>query len=649
VILHGGEPLLLGADAIVDFAIRLRTNVPRSVSVDIGLQTNGLLVTEKVLNAFELENIAVSLSLDGPREANDLHRKTRKGRSSFDKAASALECLTRHPKIFSGVIAVIDPRVAPEVLYEFFNEHRPPKIDFLLPDANHARPPPGRDLRPNQYREWLIRAFDLWFDVYPHLPLRTFEALLDATAGLPSRTDAFGLGDVSLLTIETDRAYHDLDVLKIVGQGATKLKGSVRDTEIAVVAASQSIENHRALLRDTGLCGACQLCPEVKVCGGGSLPHRFGQNGFDNPTVYCQEMLSLIGHIRSRLRETLTATNSRSLAENQLSADFDLCRFESAEQADALVANLWKRVCAEQLERFHLALQILRDGRPDVTRAIAQIEKLDQGALVQLACRPGSVAWQRATLGSSAGIAMFAVDGSPLRADEAYLDSLLGSAANRAGLRISDGDPWLRVPFGNAIIFEPEEVVERARPVADAALRIINDWRPGLNAELRTICQDIQFIRDPAADPDKIVSFSDNVVPGALYVSVLRGGRLIDPYDLADSLIHEHRHQKLYLLERLCPMIEPTDMKVVSPWREDLRPPSGLLHALFVFVELRRFWDHVRVAGPAHLHVRAVNQLRETDAHLEEGFATLRSCPLTSVGRALATVLDNARIWQSAA
>lgn len=42
------------------------------------------------------------------------------------------------------------------------------------------------------------------------------------------------------------------------------------------------------------------------------------------------------------------------------------------------------------------------------------------------------------------------------------------------------------------------------------------------------ICRAVQFIQRPAADPDKIVSFSDNAVPGALYVSVMQRAGLID-------------------------------------------------------------------------------------------------------------------------
>ena len=76
--------------------------------------------------------------------------------------------------------------------------------------------------------------------------MRTFEALLDAVVGMPSQTDAFGFGDVSLITIETDGSYHDLDVLKVVSHGATRLSGNVRDTPIADVAKSPNLASHRA-------------------------------------------------------------------------------------------------------------------------------------------------------------------------------------------------------------------------------------------------------------------------------------------------------------------------------------------------------------------------------------------------------------------
>lgn len=635
VVFHGGEPLLAGVETLVDFAHQIRRATP--ATVDIGLQTNGLLLTDAAIQALEAADIAISLSLDGPQEANDKHRNSRKGRSSFVKVLAALERLKRRPKVFAGVIAVIDPSTPPDELLAFFAVHQPPKVDFLLPDAHHLRPPPGRDGQPDLYETWLKQAFDLWLDRYAHLPVRTFEALLDAVAGLPSNTDAFGLGDVSLISIETDGSYHDLDVLKVTKDGATKIGGSVRDTSISAVAASPNIATHRRLLSKPGLCEACQICSIIEICGGGSLPHRFGANGFDNPTIYCGEMFALVAHVRGRLEGLLAADPpAKTLPEG-----FDIGRFEGAETGAQEMAYLCERAREDLVGEFlRTSTRLASLNGQD---AIEALGGLDPDHLSELCLQPGAIAWQRTLAGAAAGRAVHDVDGQELVADPDYLADLLARPRDSLGrLAIGRDDPWLRAPFGEAIYFENEAMSAQARPIVDQALAIIEVWRPALAAELRMACRAIQFVRDPLAHSEKIVSFSDNSVPGALYVSVWQGDRLIDAYDLADSLVHEHRHQKLYLLERIAPTVAATDIAVVSPWREDLRPPSGLLHAVFVFVELRRFWAHVRDHGPTRLHNRAVNQLQDTDEHLALAFATLEACPLTDAGRQLTAVLRQA-------
>lgn len=636
VIYHGGEPLLAGAETIVEFTRDLRAAVGPEVDLEVGIQTNGLLLTDDVLDLLEHERIAVSLSLDGPREVNDLHRTTRRGRSSFDKVEGALERLKARPDTFAGVIAVIDAGVSPRTLLEYFAPHRPPKLDFLLPDSHHGVLPPGREADPGRYERWLIEAFDLWFDEFPELPVRTFEALLDSITGLNSGTDAFGLGDVSLITIETDGTYHDLDVLKVVGDGATRLKGSVTDTPISTVAASAAIAAHRRLLTKEGLSATCRSCEVVDICGGGSVPHRYGAEGFDNPTIYCGEMKALIAHVRMRLEGGLAAAAAAPLRE----FDIDLAQFELAEQASPVVEDLWGEACAENDAALDSVFEEILSGELGGVALRARIEALTPEAKRALSAEPGLNAWQRAFLAVRAGRRIYDVDGGSLVPDLSYLELVLDRPRPfEADLRVGEDDEWLRVPFGSSIYFESAEITERAAPVVAEALAIVRAWRPALYAEMSRICRAVQFVRDPSAHPEKIVSFSDNSVPGALYVSVMQGDRVIDAYDLADSLIHEHRHQKLYLFERRFPTTEPGEL-VVSPWREDLRPASGLLHAVFVFVELRRFWEHVRDDGPERLRRRALNQLADTERNLVEAYETLRSCPLTPAGRALADLLE---------
>jgi uncharacterized protein len=40
----------------------------------------------------------------------------------------------------------------------------------------------------------------------------------------------------------------------------------------------------------------------MKACGGGYLPHRFSKdNGYDNPSVYCEDLYGTFEHIASVL------------------------------------------------------------------------------------------------------------------------------------------------------------------------------------------------------------------------------------------------------------------------------------------------------------------------------------------------------------
>jgi uncharacterized protein len=637
VIMHGGEPLLAGASWLAAAGDRLRSAV-RGMQLDLGLQTNGLLLDGAALSTLETAGIDVSLSLDGPRWANDLHRTSRRGRSSYDRAVAALELLAGRRERFAGVISVIDARVPAAELLEFFRTYQPPRLDFLLPDANHDRPPPGRDADPDTYLRWLLDGFDAWLDRHPDIPVRLFEAVLDAVSGLPSGTDAFGLGDVSLLTVETDGSWHDLDVLKVTGHGATRLHGSIFDTSIAGVAASPRLAAHRRLLSPDGLAAGCRPCPEALTCGGGSVPHRHGRGRFDNPTVYCREMLALLSHARGRLRALLPAPVAA--AHEARPVEFGLADWERAETASNAMSSLVSDARAAAVAALREALALAGRRWP---KAIGAVAGLDADRFARVALEPGTAAWCAALRAQASGTPATAIDGSVLRPGPDYLIALAARAAAPAGLAIGEPDEWVRAPFGGSILFEDASAVPGSAGLVDEALGIVEGWRPALARELRHACRSVQFVRDPSAHPDKIVSFSDNSVPGALFVSVRRRDGLIDAHDLADSLVHEHRHQKLYLLERLGPTVEPGAPRVRSPWREEPRPVSGLLHAVFVFVELRRLWQHVLETGPARLRARALSTLQETDARLEEGVATLRGCALTQRGRALLDVLDAAR------
>lgn len=646
VVFHGGEPLLAGVDIIIETVKWIRSAVPSWCKVGFSIQTNGVLLNKFIIVQLEQEKVGVSLSIDGYREAHDRHRLDHKGNSSFDAVEKALRLLKEYPTIYNGLIAVIDPIVHPKYLFDFFKDFQPPQLDFLLPDANYYRLPPGRDNNPNLYASWLVEAFDIWFDQHPHIPVRTFDAILSSLAGLPSNTDSFGFGDVSLLTIETDGSYHDLDVLKITVDGLSSLGATLEKCDIATIVASASqIQNHRKLLTREGLAPQCKKCLVVDICGGGSIPHRYAEDGFTHPTVYCYEMLTLINHAKKRLQHQLNIeiANQIGVVSDQ-KINFDMQTFEQPETSVTLIKVLLEKWLDNANQELKSALEWSLKGGFVQLEVIEKIHSSINSSHISI--YPSVVMWTSIVRRKMLGVTVHSIDGDTIVTDVHYPKQIweLIETSKGEGLKsilIHRNDECLRVPFGKKILFEDNSTANQGRRLFQESLEIIKSWRPTLVEEMRLISREVQFIRDITAHPEKIVSFSDNSVPGALYVSIKQGEHFVNAYDLADSLIHEHRHQKLYLLQRLIPLVIHDTPLVSSPWREDLRPPSGLLHAVFVFTHLLEFWLHLSKQGKPIIQDKAERQVEIIQSRLSQGFTTLKTTALTQVGFDLVARLES--------
>lgn len=632
ILFHGGEPLLVGVERLVEIARLIAQEVSSSTKLHFSIQTNGTLLTKQILDALEKEQIGVSLSLDGPQVVNDLHRLNHLGKSTFKKTFEAYELLKKYPKTFTGVIGVIDPRNSPREILSFFADLSPPQLDLLLPDANYLTPPPLRDENPNIYVDWLIEAFNLWYDEYPQLNMRYFEGLLGSIAGLPSQTDAFGLGDVSLLTVETDGYYHDLDVLKITEEGYSSLGMHLKDSSIIDALSSPKISEHRRRLSFEGLSETCKSCPEVQVCGGGAIPHRYSESGFKNPTIYCREMLSLISHARRRLVESVSVNSSNlKVSPDPGFENLDVLGYEKASEENPALDKVYKAWVKNALKAFLKTMSYVTESHEDLRSIREKIESLSDKEIERIATKPSTFLWTKVMDQYQNGLKVYDIEGKVIPADFSYLSFLYESHHNE-GFEIHHNDPWLRCPFGNSIIFEGEDKRIEGSKLVEEALSVVEEVDPEIYKEIKLLSPYIQFVRDPSAHPDKIVSFSDNIVPGALYVSISKSNGLVDPYNLADSIIHEHRHQKLYMLEQFVPVVASDTPLVPSPWRKEMRPVSGVFHGAFVFHQLKKYWGLMYRFRSGNIKEKAEQQMAYSGKSLSEACKTLETCPLTPAG-----------------
>jgi uncharacterized protein len=306
VTLHGGEPLMLGYDGFREIVDGLRHAVGGCAELEIGVQTNGVLLDEKFADYMLAERIRVGISLDGGRAANDRHRRYARGESSYDEVVRAVRLMTapRFRPIFAGLLATVDPTNDPVQVFRDLEALQPGRADLLLPHATWETPPPAAVPGRTVYGDWLVRFFDVWYKSPPVLGVRLFQEIMHALLGGASVSEAVGLSGPESIVIETDGSFERTDALKIAYEGAPATGYNIFDHSL------EDVLHHPAVMAGArgmaGLSSTCQACPIVTACGGGLYPHRYRMtNGFDNPSVYCHDLGRLINRVHERIMADL--------------------------------------------------------------------------------------------------------------------------------------------------------------------------------------------------------------------------------------------------------------------------------------------------------------------------------------------------------
>lgn len=314
VALHGGEPLLAGADRITEVVTAVRRACPPGTTVDARIQTNGVLLDEPMAEVLSTHGIRVGVSIDGNRAQHDRHRLDHTGRGSWPATTRALRLLRANPDLYSGLLCVVDLANDPVEVYEALLEFAPPAIDFLLPQANWTVPPPrhpGGDTTDTPYADWLIAVFDRWFGTSrQETAVRLFGEVIHLVLGGHSTSDQVGLSPVAYLVVDTDGSYQQADMLKSTAPGGPETGLNVADHTVDEVLDHPEVRDRQGGLRS--LAPTCQRCELVRVCGGGNHTHRYRAGaGFGHPSVYCRDLQRLIRHITRRVHTGLSRPGTR--------------------------------------------------------------------------------------------------------------------------------------------------------------------------------------------------------------------------------------------------------------------------------------------------------------------------------------------------
>ncbi len=304
IVLHGGEPLLLGARRLETLLHALREAIPEHYCISI--QTNGMLISDKILNLCSKFKTSISVSLDGTENIHNANRVGHHGENTFHRVIEGIEKLKSHPDaefLFAGLLAVIDPHSNPHTIYNFFKSVGTSNVDFLYRDGNHDKLPFGKtSFYSTEYGNWLASLLDIYLADKTPIKIRILDDIIRLALGGIGIKEGIGITDFGIAVIDTDGTVTKNDTLKSSHKGADRFleNWNINADHLVDIFSSNEFANAHKLQHPTSL--ICQKCPELQICGGGMPLHRWKtETGYANPSVYCNDQLHIINKVKTIL------------------------------------------------------------------------------------------------------------------------------------------------------------------------------------------------------------------------------------------------------------------------------------------------------------------------------------------------------------
>ena len=308
---HGGEPCLVGPKRF-DALCRRARRVLSDVKVKISLQTNGTLLDDEWASVLADNAANIGISLDGPSDINDALRVDHQGKGSYDRVRAGMDSLHRAGVPF-GLLTVIQLGADPLRVHRHFLDLGCKSLSYLMPDYTHDTIGSVREtFGPTPCADFLIPIFeDWWNNSTIDIRIRIFWDIARAIMGGSSHVDALGNRPLYFLIVNTAGDIEGLDVLKACDDGLVKTGLNVRDADFRDVVQASPLHG-QITFGGLPLARTCQTCSERDTCGGGYHPHRYSRaRGFDNPSIWCADLLRLFTHIRARLNVSVEETHRR--------------------------------------------------------------------------------------------------------------------------------------------------------------------------------------------------------------------------------------------------------------------------------------------------------------------------------------------------
>ena len=308
IVFHGGEPLLLKPDYFEKSVAIFKDTAP-NLEYNFTVQTNGVTLDQNWYSLLQKNNISVGISIDGPKKYHDEYRVFHNGKGSYNEVVKAVQIGKKYNLL--GVLLVVNINIPVQELYYEIKKLGIEKLNLLLPDGHYDQAPLGLDISQikkinyTPFANWFIELYKIWKNDKERPGIYFFESLIKMIMGDEGiGNQLVGKRTNGVIVLETNGSIEVVDSLRTCFEGITRNEINIHTNEIEDLFEDQIFQIYYK--SHDNVCEQCLNCPVYDICGGGFLGHRYSfEKGFDNPTVYCKDMVRLITYIQNDILDSL--------------------------------------------------------------------------------------------------------------------------------------------------------------------------------------------------------------------------------------------------------------------------------------------------------------------------------------------------------
>lgn len=296
ILWHAGEPLTLPPSYYDEASRLLKLHTAdlqaQGVRIEQHVQTNATLINREWCDCFQRNQIIVGVSLDGPEDIHDAHRRFRNQRGSHALTMQGIRTLQEHGVPFHAIAVITSAAMKePERMYTFFRDHGIHQVGFNVEEQEGVHTHSsmqGRD-REEQYRHFLTCFWNCnRRDGFP-IHLREFDQVLGLLQGEQRLTQNEMNRPYAILSVDASGAFSTFDPELLSVQSERYGLFNLGNIDTVSLEAATNDATFQTLWHDmrSGMQRCRDSCEYYGFCGGGNGSNKYWEHGTLNASETC--------------------------------------------------------------------------------------------------------------------------------------------------------------------------------------------------------------------------------------------------------------------------------------------------------------------------------------------------------------------------